>query len=407
MVASQLRVAGTWTAQGAPSVRVDGAWVTSGGSRTILDGSTPIPPPVQGDFVYGTTRPDASNTGIPAGTTLTTLTKTNGAALGKWQVLTSTGIEVFVPNANTTVAGMLIPWPVLITQANVTLDTCEVLGPQGISGMSSTTKSQNPEMGVVVCNGTNTLLTRCFVHATKPYSGSTGIIGRKYTADRCRVEDVTDYFGVYNTTSTSATNDVVIKGCFGTRIAFFALDPYHSGDGGTYWGSHNDAVQIQGNYGIEIWGCYFRQVWSPIADIPRDATELDASGLHVCSASYGGGRIFTVTPNSAPVGDLNIHDNWGFGGITYALAIPKSAIQTSSTGLGVFSGNRDYGHHKVVTAGGITAQHGIAYNSAMPWNSDWATTQAPGYHFTDTVHGNVEISDAGTVTPATIWVQGS
>ncbi len=406
-VSVYMRVAGVPRLLGAPMVRIGGVATAVDAIRVNGEPVTPEPPPVDPDaFLLNTTRPGPENAGVPVGATLTLLNKSM-ITLGSWST-DGNGIERFNPKAGATISQMLIPWPVVITVANVTLDKCEVTGPQTITGGNSTNKAQNPEMGLIICQGTNTLITQCTIRPTVPFSGSTGIIGRKYKAHRCRVEDVTDYFGVYDTRGSAYRADVEITGCYGTRMGYYSPDPYQSDNM-----THNDGIQWQGNLGLKVHGNYFHQVWSPRCHTPSDVTEKDSAGLWVCNGARGGGRGITGTPNVAPIGEADIQYNWIFGGITFALVIPKTGVQTSSTGIGIFNNNRDLGHHRVVTS----SQRGIAYNPAMPWNSDWPTNQASGYSFLDTAdagatpprvsHGNLFYSDSGTTSPARIWVQAS
>ncbi len=348
-------------------------------------------------FILNTTMPNETNTGVPAGTTMTTLTKAMAAAnnWGVFQVHSSTGLELFVPNAGVTISRVIIPWIVNITKANVTFEFCEFKGPQGIAGGSSPIAAQNPQLGLVICSSSGTLITQCDVNPTTPYSGSTGIIGHHYRAYRCRLKHVTDYFNAFNTGGSTLRSDVVIEGCYGTQIAFFMDDPYHPND--QFPASHNDAIQWQGNYGLKAHGNHFRQVWSPRAQTPSDVKDKDADGFWICNTAFGGARIFTCTPITGPCGDADIQYNWGFAGVTYALAITGS-VQSSSPGLGIFANNRDLGHHR---------GNGIAYASTMPWNTDWPANQAAGYKFTDTTHGNLLVADNGTTAPSVIAIQNS
>lgn len=376
-----------WVDLTAPRIRLaDGTWVPLNDLARRLSG---IPsggggtPPDPSDFVYETTRPSRENTGVPAGTVLTTMTPEIANQLGTLQAATATTCAKWIPDAGITATGFIIPWAINNTQPGVSFVNCRLIGPQDITGGVSTSTRQNPQIGVVSNHAAaaTILLTRCDIQPTIPWSGSTGVIGHHYTAERCYIADVVDCFGGYNINGAEA--GVKVLGCFGERMTFFNNDPFQPNSI-----THDDWYQAQGGSDHQLLGNFMKGTWSPKGDIPAGSTTLDpmGSGLYVCNAAGGGGRLVTVTPNVNPVSNMIVRGNWGLSGITFALAIPTSR-QGSSTGLGVFENNRDYGFHRSVSLGGVTEQVGIAHHPLMPWNSDWAG-HAAGDRYVDNTHGN-------------------
>lgn len=366
----------------------------------------PPPDPGSGGFIYNTTLPTEENTGVPASVNLITMTKTNGATFGTWSV-DGNGIERFNPKAGAVITGYRINWPVVITTPNVVLKYCYVSGPNGISGGVNTSRAQNPEMGLIITSGTGlsfatrAKIIQCTVIPAVPFSGSTGIIGHSYLADRCKVKDVTDYFGIYNTSGTKVRADVEIIGCYGTDIGFWLNDPFHPSD--QFPATHNDGVQIQGGLGIIIKGNHLHMVWSPRCDTPSTVTTKDENGRWNCDGAFGGGRAIVITSNVSPIGETDIQYNWIWSGITG----PFSAWRTlqDSAGkrsyLGTYANNKDFGYHQVITSGGIKAGLGITISPELSWDTAFPIGQAVGAQQVDSTRGNLDIVSATVAGPYT------
>ncbi len=151
------------------------------------------------DFVVGTTTPSAANTGVPAGTVLTTLTG-----------------DQTITTAGTVIEGKRIEGRVLVQTSGVVLRNCEIVGTTAIFADASTTV-----VGLVECFGTGRSVTleRCTLRPQQPSPCIDGVRGWNITATRCDISCVTDGFGIIPP-SGGLNTGVTIRGCYVHHLAW-------------------------------------------------------------------------------------------------------------------------------------------------------------------------------------------
>lgn len=280
---------------------VAGQWVASG--------RAPISPVVA--FTYGTTKPDASNTGcqIAQGS----LTTVNG--------------DITVTVAGTEITGKYVIGRIRVQAANVWIHDNIVIG----NGYSV------GDTALVDCNSpscVNALIEFNTLNQV-PATGNVyhnAVIGHDYTAQRNNISAVIDAFGVYNNNAgyqTGPTN-VIIRGNYVKDLSYFSPDPNH-GDNR----SHNDGVQIQGGTGCQIYGNTFNAIVSTTVGTAGGGPATDP---YVPSIT---GHVITLTPVVSAITGTDCHNNWiysGYGGI-----IVVSNVGAHPSNAGNFYDNRLHG----------------------------------------------------------------
>jgi hypothetical protein len=152
----------------------------------------------QRSFVYGDGWPNATNTGVPSGTSLTTVT----------------GLQ-YITTPGTVYEDKLVEGTLVVTAPNVTIRRCHIQPPTG-EGVYNVGEAA----------ATGLLIEDCRIELLDP-AGSTCIAGHSYTARRCNMT------GGHN--ATAPEHDVVLEDNYIWDIIPYdpELDP------------HTDCVQLQ------------------------------------------------------------------------------------------------------------------------------------------------------------------
>ncbi|SDO31061.1 hypothetical protein SAMN04515671_0515 [Nakamurella panacisegetis] len=261
-------------------------------------------------FVLGTTKPDASTTGVPAGTSLVDVTGAFTASVAG-AVITNKRFRNYV----------------YVRAANVTFRNCEFRGPA--SGAFVT-------YGLVDCRSsaaTNVLIDRCTFAATATNmywcNGVSVRSGASVTVNRCNISAVADGLNVSGA-SLTATGNYIHDLYFFNNSVDHASDAYHP-----YW-EHNDGIQISGGAGpYMIRGNYF-------SSYVQLGTNDGIHGIPAIDPATGSwnrrwGAGITASPDSGQITNATITQNWFEGG--------TASFQSSSSGevganFGTISSNR-------------------------------------------------------------------
>jgi hypothetical protein len=264
-------------------------------------------------FVLGTTKPDATNTGIPAGTVL----KPVSGDL----IITTDGASV----DSLDIAGHLI-----IKANNVKVTRTRVRG--WADGAFHT-------YGLISCEAGKTGITidRSELAPTTPTWWLVGIKGTGFTATRNNIHDTVDGILIYGATPAVAEGNYVHDLSFFNNSTDQATDPYHP-----YW-THNDAVQITGGSGHRVVGNTLRGWASPNSGTP--ATLIN-NGFPYRERPVP----VTISPYKSPSTGLVIERNWLEGG---EAAFQMNELNSGTNqNVGSVAGNRvDYGQHRWASGG--------------------------------------------------------
>lgn len=315
-------------------------------------------------FVLGTTKPDASNTGVPAGTSLTVY---NG--------------DMNITTAGTTVENQDIRGYVNVAAANVTIRNSRIRGRDTGGGFV--------QYGLIQCTDgavQNLVIERCLIKADTPYYWVAGIKGSKFTATRCDISQVVDCVDPQG-------NNWAVDGCYLHDYAFFdgTNGTDHPSDSRFPGWTHNDGVQVSyGNNG-RVKGCNIQSYISPDVGNPLTAetNTTAAGGRNFPNRNYGHGVI--ATPDSGVITNLVITQNWIEGG-----EICVQFTQGSNSGnTATVSGNRF----------GLDQKPGYTGNPANPYyvisfvDSAWSCTVDASSNTYDSV-ASVPVGLRGTAIGA-------
>lgn len=255
------------------------------------------------NFVLGTTKPNASNTGTgftrdAAGNVITTAKPTN-VYNGNMTVSTS----------NTLIENRVITGRLIVNSgvSNVTVRNCEIQGGTITSGDGT---------AVVQNNGTNLVLEFCEIYCSTGWQGSNGVANKKYTARRCDLHHSVDPFRINNPNARGTAVDVVIEGCYVHDLIMWTPDLAHSGR--TDNKTHADAIEIEDGLNIRMVGntmLGFRSndqysnvlrttASQPFTPVSSGGIEYHYSTAAVIIALYTGGVV----------SNLVIDRNWFDGG---------------------------------------------------------------------------------------------
>jgi hypothetical protein len=277
---------------------------------TRLRGSSTQGTIVTDSFVLGTTKPDATNTGVTPGTALTDVNGTYTAS---------------TPGA--TISGLRFNNFVYARAANVTFRDCEFHGPASNGFVT---------YGLLDCrdgSAQNVLVDRCTFAgtATGMYwcNGVSVRQGASVTVNRCDISAVADGLNVSGASLTATGNYV-------HGLYFFNNSGDHATDGQHPYWEHNDGVQIQGGSGpFLIRGNNF----STYAQLGTD------DGIHgmppVDPATGSWNRRYgcgvTASPDSGQITGATIDGNWFDGGTAN---FQCSAAAEVGANFGSISNNR-------------------------------------------------------------------
>lgn len=296
-------------------------------------------------FVLGVTKPSAVNTG-PVGT----LAPYSG--------------DFTVTAAGTVIQNLDIAGFVKVRAANVTVRNCVVRG----SGPGTT------NTGLIDCNhvaASNVLVENCLLVPDQPSYWLNAIIGHDYTIRRCQAYNVVDFCGAYNSATPTARADVVIEGNYFHDLAYFSPDPNHTDNR-----THNDGVQIQGNFGHRIVGNTILANVSTKAGngYPGASPAPTAADPYYPSVT---GQAIGITPNVSQVGDVLIDSNWlDYGAQTITIIPGSQGVDAASVTI---AKNRFGRNQPSISKGGVSAKRAILIDPAVGTitNVSNATAAAP------------------------------
>lgn len=216
------------------------------------------------------TKPDASNTGVPAGTSLTVV---NG--------------DLNITTAGQVVEGRDVRGFVNISASNMTFRNSIVRGGSPGSGFR----------GIINVNsGTGVKIENVEINPTTPSVYWDGIKGSGFTATAVNISRVVDGMKV--------SSNSVIEKSYIHDLSYFANDPSQGGGE-----THGDGIQILdgsnitvrtsninpgsgGNAAIQV-----TQDWGPVSNLLIDGNWMDGGGCTLNIAWKGGGNM-TVTANN-------------------------------------------------------------------------------------------------------------
>lgn len=291
---------------------------------------TPETPDPRADFVIGTTKPTALNTGIYPGTVLTTSLRTS---------FTGTNTEEF--------RDMLFPNKVVISGSNKHFINCWF---RGDTGSGEIVSAYGLTAGI---SGTNTFTdcTMAMLPEKVPTLGTTngkmGFRGHHCRLTRCHFYNVVDGFRPRYNTGVPADNDAefIAEGCYVHDLTLLSPDT-----GQANRQSHDDGVQddnTNGQFNVLIDGCRidaFRNLNVGQAGFPasyqagHDGDEAYRTGgslQYVAGMSYQWANNVFQLPNTGSFrGSIIIRNGWFDGGsaIVNAGGIPNVGL--------TFTGNR-------------------------------------------------------------------
>lgn len=230
-------------------------------------------------LVMGSYEPDDARTGVPSGTTLTSVSGN--------QVITA---------ANTVLQDLDITGRVEVRAANVTIRRCRIRGDNSIGS----------SYGLVHCSSgsvANLLIEDSTIacDSSTVSQWATGVLGHDYTIRRCRVYNVEDGIGIFNVASPGSPSNVIMEANYVGPLLWFAVDAEQID------GSHDDPIQMQGGVGTII---RWNKLWGFMS------TELGEGAQGGRNGPTQTQSISCIMMNST-IGDpfdVEIYENWVYGG---------------------------------------------------------------------------------------------
>lgn len=305
-----------------------------------------------GDFTLGTTKPDATNTGLNVlGLTTAALTVINGDL---------TINDAYV-TANGNVADRLWVKGHLIFSATtpVTVTNSRIEG--------RTFTGSAPWDGIVHARSTGTPttarihFTNCIITAIQPDVGISTVVGERvgdlYRCDLSLGSDILDLWG--------PTNNRNVRGCYFHDYSFWDNDAKHASDSvHPYW-SHSDAIQISAGDNILIEGNHFEHYAA--AGIGGYATLVGTANYS--NAAYGG--VVIMTPTGTPVTNVVAKNNWVHGGDAQIhLALQSGGTANTGNSFTATGNRHGYNSHPWGPYSGNYLRQFYAWdNGMMPSNT--------------------------------------
>jgi len=340
-------------------------------------------------FIYGTTRPDTTNTGLAV----------NGLTTAD---LTVAGTpDLTINDAYVTAHGSTLDKLWVKGHINFTASSPVTITNSQIEGRAFTGTA--PYDAIVHARSTSTPVsatlsfTNCVIKAVQPDVGICTAMGERLGHfDRCDLSLGSDIIDFWWTTGDSGTKS--IRGCYLHDFSFWANDPKHTNDSVHPGWSHSDAIQMSGGDNILIEG---NNIQHFAASGVGDYATLVGTGNYT-NGAYGG--CVMITPSGYTVTNLNIKNNWIHGGEGQIHLAVQSGGSYNSGNTMTCTGNR----------------HGVDAHAAGPYSGNYnhifyvwdngMTSQAP----TDVVSGavydttpDVPAALRGTPLPAVQYISGA
>jgi hypothetical protein len=203
----------------------NGVLIGSGGRVLYPSGYvTPSVPPTS--FVLGITKPDATNTGVPAG----------------WNPVTTITGDTSVTRAGTTFTDVLFNGNVKVQAPGVTFTRCWFAG---------NAAAPTGQIGLLHCQtgSSGTLIDRCTVRPQTYSYYTNGVLGHDFTLNRCNISGTVDGCDPFQSDNRALAVNVTISGTWIHDLAYFSPSPTNSDNR-----THSDGVQYQGGSNMHIIG---------------------------------------------------------------------------------------------------------------------------------------------------------
>lgn len=183
---------------------------------------------VQAALTPGSYKPSASNTGVPAGTTL--------------KAYNTSGADLVITKDGTVLDGLDIYGDIKVRAKNVTIKNSRLRGGKAI-----------PRANTGIVDATNAAVANLVIQDSTiiPDRASyyrDGIVGHDYTSRRNHIQGTNDGLGIFNRPGGPAAANVTAEGNYIHDLTYWSNDPAHRD------GTHNDGIQVQGGQNIRIVG---------------------------------------------------------------------------------------------------------------------------------------------------------
>lgn len=331
-----------------------------------------------GGFILGVTMPTKANTGHSGA--LTTYAGTGAG--GTLTISTAGATYTDVLFLNTSVA---------VNAANVTLNNCHILMTTSTAG------------GVIAYsdNCVNLTLNDCTIENRCQTNTATGWAGHDTTLNRCQIIGWQDAVGPFvSAANVGGEIRTAFRGCYFSELAWFynpTSGVVHPSDTQT----HNDVIQHQGGWGLEVQGCSLFAYYSTAVGTGTPGSGSDAgtsgavytqaAGVTARAARPGatmtnpaksvdgathevGGSLSAIMCNT-PRGNnprMNVTNNWFAGG-----GVQVNARDTALTGsLGTFTGNRHFNDTAFTLSGRSIGYSILTAVTATISGNTWADDNA-------------------------------
>ncbi len=212
-------------------------------------------------------KPNASNTGVPAGTKLTAY---NGPST--------------ITQDNTVIDGKEVYVDLKVAAKNVVIRNSYLHCGAGIPSNNTGCVDANS------LDNYNLLVENNTIIPDHPSYYRDGIVGHEYTARGNHIAHTNDGLGIFNNPRGDLIANVVAERNYIHDLTHWNVDPAHDD------GTHNDGIEIQGGHNIRV--AYNNIVGSVVA-----GDGLGVFGLHA-------GAAIIVVQNTTPVQNTVIENNW-------------------------------------------------------------------------------------------------
>lgn len=220
------------------TIRYDNLKVTGTTGTGTVTPPTVQPPTVQppkpglddsrDKLSYGSYKPSATTTGVPAGKVL--------------KPYNTSGADLIITQDGTVLDGLEIFGDIKVRAANVTIKNSRLHGGTAIPKSNTGIIDANDARVKNLVVQDSTLLPQ------RPSYYRDGIVGHDYSALRNHITKTNDGLGIFNRPAGPAAANVNAKGNYIHGLTFWSNDPAHTD------GSHNDGIQVQGGENIHIQG---------------------------------------------------------------------------------------------------------------------------------------------------------
>ncbi|GAB2698302.1 hypothetical protein [Thalassiella azotivora] len=361
-----------------------------------------------GQFVVGTTRPTAENSGVPGGTVLRTPAQIGLPVDAAGDVVITDAYHAANKTGDTLIVDAVdLPGFVKArTGLDVLFTRSRIRGSRRVEG---TRENPSQRTALLDCNHqlvgslghANVRFEQCDLIPSPEYAseGIDGVVGHDYELYRCKIADVVDFFGWFNSYAPTAPLRILVEGCHASEMAYFSPCSYqpdlaNDGSGLVVGRTHNDGSQGQGNHGVRYRGNTILANVStrvgngfpkpfPEYEYPYGVGDPPASNPYYPSVT---GQALVITPNVSHVYDVMFEDGWWDYGAQIMTITDNNNPCTDVTITGNRFGQNMPALTRVETdgVGSIQRRRAILATPGAQINNFPTTT-----HTLDTVCGNV------------------